>query len=114
MVNQTKPTIRRLAWRRDNLVFGTKAYIVDTEKRPGVLKQHANPWEGTVLPRTESREIERLAAAERDICERIGLALGVVVRDAELTHGVSIAELHVTMLDEGHERWAEAVCTITR
>lgn len=67
-----------------------------------------------MLPRTASREIERLSAAERDICERIGLALGAVIRDAEVTHGVSIAELRVTMLDEGRERWTEAVCTISR
>ena len=67
-----------------------------------------------MLPRTASREIERYSAAERDICERIGLALGAVIRDAELTHGVSIAELRVTMLDEGRERWVEAVCTISR
>lgn len=67
-----------------------------------------------MLPRTASREIEHFAAAERDICERIGLALGAVIRDAELTHGVSIAELRVTMLDEGRERWVEAVCTIAR
>ena len=68
-----------------------------------------------MLPRSQSREIERLAAAERDICKRIGLALGAVLQDAELTHGVSIEELRVTMLDEASgERWVEAVCTIAR
>ena len=71
-------------------------------------------WEETAISRAASREIEHFAAAERDICERIGLALGAAIRDAELTHGVSIAELRVTMLDEGRERWAEAVCTIAR
>lgn len=67
-----------------------------------------------MLPRTASREIERFSAAERDICERIGLELGAVIRDAESTHGVTIAELRVTMLDKGRERWVEAVCTIAR
>jgi hypothetical protein len=68
-----------------------------------------------VLSRVASRVSQDYAAAEKEICDDVGVALAAVIRAAEMGHGVSINELRITMLDEGKgERWVRAVCTITR
>jgi len=55
------------------------------------------------------------AAAEKDICDDVGIALAAVIRAAETNHHVLINEVRVTMLDDGDgKRWVQAVCTITR
>jgi hypothetical protein len=68
-----------------------------------------------VLSRAESRTTQHFAAAEKDICRDIGIALAAVIRAAEMNHGVFISELHVTKLDgDRGNRWGDAVCTIAR
>jgi hypothetical protein len=68
-----------------------------------------------VLSRVASRVTQDYAAAEKDICDDVGVALAAVIRAAETDHGVVINELRVTMLDQGNgERWVQAVCTIAR
>jgi hypothetical protein len=70
-----------------------------------------------VLSRAASRVTQNYAAAEKDICDDVGVALAAVIRAAETSHGVTINELRVTMLDRGmpgERRWVQAVCTITR
>jgi hypothetical protein len=69
----------------------------------------------TVLSRVASRGTQDYAAAEKDVCDDVGVAFAAVIRAAEMAHGVSINELRITMLDDGSsERWVRAVCTITR
>jgi hypothetical protein len=68
-----------------------------------------------VLSRVASRVTQDYAAAEKDVCDDVGVAFAAVIRAAEMAHGVSINELRITMLDDGtSERWVRAVCTITR
>jgi hypothetical protein len=69
-----------------------------------------------VLSRAASRVTQKYAAAEKAICDDVGVALAAVIQAAETTHGVFINELRITMLDEGpgRGRWVQAVCTITR
>jgi len=68
-----------------------------------------------MLSRAESRVTQDFAAAEKDICDDVGIALAAVIRAAETNHHVLINEVRVTMLDDGDgKRWVQAVCTITR
>jgi hypothetical protein len=68
-----------------------------------------------LLSNAETKVTQHFAAAEKDICADVGIALAAVIRAAEMDHGVSINEVRITRLDGGNgERWLEAVCTITR
>lgn len=81
----------------------------------GSIGRERNTERQTLLSHAASRVTQDYAAAEKDICDDVGIALAAVIRAAETTHGVFINELRVTMLDDGTAgRWVQAVCTIAR
>ena len=58
--------------------------------------------------------IQRYAAAEKGIEAKIEFMVAAIIRQAEIEHGVEIAELRIIPTHVPRERWAQAICTIAR
>ena len=64
---------------------------------------------------TDSEGFTQYAKAERDLCQKAGMALTGIVNEIESRYGIRIAELRVTM-DRSHSPngWPAANCVMVR
>jgi len=64
---------------------------------------------------TESEGFMQYAKAERDLCQKAGMALTDILNEVESRYGIRIAELRVTM-DRSHSPngWPAANCVMVR